>query len=145
MSNIVEEFNTNIKKVFKLFKDLPSETYKSKLHISEMQSRMNLGISAEPFYALNVIGPLIWSAREEISNRDAEFFLRRRYDIDVKKFCDQYNTNYTDAINTVGFMKDAYKAAKQDMKNEIIDTAIILLQLYATHLKNEQLRKENKA
>ena len=137
MSAPYEQFNSTIKDLFKTFKDLPSKTFKSKLHISEMQSKMNRGMNAEPYYAVNILGPLVWRAKEEITERNSTFFLNRRYDIDVQKLCKDHKVDFDDAINTVGFMKDAFRNATQEQQAVIMNLLITLLKTYAQHLKSE--------
>lgn len=138
---VFEQFNGSIKKIFKLFKELPSQKFKSKLHISELQSKMSSGMNAEPFYALTILGPLTWRARSEIISLDAAFFLERRYEIEVQQMCKQHNVNYDDAINTINFMKDAYRSAPTSTQQIIFAHLKDLVVCYAKHVEEVQKSK----
>lgn len=127
---MADQFNTEIKELFKVFKELPSGI-KSKLHISELQSKMVQGMNTEPEYAITVLAPHIWAARAEIATRNADFFLTRRYDIDLQTLCKEHDVAYEDAINTVNFMKDAYKQAPEHVKVYIMDRIVQLLRIVA--------------
>lgn len=127
---MAEQFNTEIKSIFREFKELPSGL-KSKLHIAELQNKMVTGMRTEPEYAITVLGDIIWRARAEIAARDAEFFISRRYEVDLTRVCKQHNINYDDAINTVNFMKDAYRNAAPEVRTRIMDHVVTLLKIVA--------------
>jgi hypothetical protein len=127
---MAEQFNTVIKDLFKTFKDLPSG-FKSKLHITELQSKMIAGMRTEPEYAIAVLGPHLWAARAEIARRDANFFLTRRYEVDLQRMCREHDVCYDDAINTVTFMKDAYRSAPDATKTLVMDKLTELLKIVA--------------
>lgn len=128
---MAEQFNNVIKDMFKTFRDLPSG-FKSKIHITELQGKMLQGMRTEPEYAICVLGPHIWAARAEIASRDAQFFLNRRYDVDVQRLCREHDVCYDDAINTIAFMKDAYRSAPEAIKSFIQDKLTELLRIVAT-------------
>lgn len=130
---MAEQFNALLKEVFKTFRDLPSGM-KCKLHINELQSKMNTGMRAEPEYAISIMGPLVWRARDEIAARNAAFFLARRYEVDLTALCKEHDVNYDDAINTVNFMKDAYKSASPAVQGHILD---LLQQILAVVAQRE--------
>jgi len=138
MSNAYQEFNQQIKDIFKLFKDLPSQRYKSKLHISEMQSKLVQGMNAEEKYAMTFLGPVVWAAREEIATENEEFFLNRRYEMELQKLSKQHKFNYDNAVNTVAFMKDAYRQASSETKQEIFRNLKRLLTIYSKFALNTQ-------
>jgi hypothetical protein len=127
---MAEQFNTEIKELFREFKELPSG-FKSKLHITELQSKMVAGMRTEPEYAITVLGDLVWQARAEIAKRDADFFLTRRYEVDLTRLCKEHDVCYDDAINTVNFMKDAYRQAADDVKTRVMDRLQTLLKIIA--------------
>lgn len=143
MSQVHECFNQTIKKIFKLFKELPSQKFKSKLHISELQSKMVKGMNSEPLYAVTILGPLVWRARTEIMCDDAAFFLNRRYELEVQQMCKDHMFNYDDAINTINFMKDAYKSADQQVQVAIFTCLKELLTAYAQHVQAAQRDKSS--
>ncbi len=130
--SLYQEFNQQIKDIFRLFKDLPSQQYRSKLHISEMQSKLVQGMNAEEKYAMTFLGPLVWRARNEFKDGDADFFLRRRYDVDLQQLSREHKFNYDNAVNTVSFMKDAYKHADAQKQTQIMN---LLRGLVATYGK----------
>jgi hypothetical protein len=140
MSTHEEEFNDNLKELFRIFKELPSQEFKSKLHLREMQSKMARGMNAEPSYAILILGPLVWRAREEIVKRDAAFFLNRRYELELQELCMKHKINYVRSVNTVNFMKDAYKNASAEKQTQIFDIFNKLLAVYAQHVQAK--RKE---
>lgn len=133
-----EQFNLSIKRIFKLFKELPSQKFKSKLHISELQSKMVSGMNTEPLYAVTILGPLVWRARAEIAQCDATFFLNRRYEVEIQQLCKEHSFNYDDAINTINFMKDAYRSAAAQTQNNIFIHLKELLASYAQYVQAEQ-------
>lgn len=135
---MAEQFNTLLREMFKTFKDLPS-TYKGKLHINEIQSTMNTGMRAEPEYAMSIIGPLVWRARDEIKSRDANFFLSRRYEVDLAALCKEHTVDYDDAINSVNFMKDAYKTAPAAVQGRILD---LMQQILAVVAQREIAKRQ---
>ena len=128
---MAEQFNTEVKELFREFKELPSG-FKSKLHITELQSTMVAGMRTEPEYAIAVLGSLVWQARAEIARRDADFFLNRRYEIELTHLCKEHDVSYDDAINTVTFMKDAYRLAPAEVKTRVMDRLVGLLKVVAT-------------
>jgi hypothetical protein len=131
-------FNKTIKDIFTTFKELPSQQFKSKLHISELQSKMVRGMQTEEMYALHTLGPLLWRAREEIASKDDAFFLRRRYDIEVAALCKTHKINYDNAINCINFMKDAYRSADQATKTKLMNYLIVLLSTYADFMQTRK-------
>jgi hypothetical protein len=136
-----EAFNSTIKELFKLFKELPSKTFKSKLHIGEMQQKMVRSMNAEPYYAINILGPLVWQTKEEIYSKNSAFFLQRRYDIEVQKLCREHKVEFDTAINTVEFMKDAFRNASALQQDSIMNLMITLLKVYAQHVQSERAQK----
>lgn len=124
-------FNKEIKEIFHMFKNLETQKWKSKLHISEMQSKMVRGLNAEPQYAITILGPKIWNARDEIVAEDAQFFLKRRYDIDVQRLSKEHGFSFDSAINTINFMKEAYQSADRAFHDKLFERLKSLLSVYS--------------
>lgn len=91
-----------------------------------------MGMRAEEKYAITIFGPFILRARENIAARNAAYFLARRYELEVQKLCTEHKVDFNDAINTVGFMKEAFQGATDEQKNAILDLLIKLLQVTIT-------------
>ena len=102
--------------MFNIYKDLPAPGYKSKLHINELQSKMVQGMNAEAAYAITFLGPHLWDAKDNLLAKNDTYFLNRRYELDLQTLCAQHKVNYENAINTVGYMKEAYKKASKISK-----------------------------
>jgi len=131
-----EQFNDVIKKMFNIYKDLPSPGFKSKLHINEMQSKMVQGMNAEEGYALSVLGPHLWDAQVNIISKNDTYFINRRYELELQSLCSKHMVNYDNAINTVGYMKEAYKSVTKEKQTELFGYVSQLLILYIKHLKS---------
>jgi hypothetical protein len=127
--NHAEQFNNCIKEIFAAFKGLKSKTFGGKLHIDELHKKMLFGMRTEERYAISIFGPFILRARENIAARNAAYFLARRYELEVQKLCTEHKVDFNDAINTVGYMKEAFRDATDDQKNAILDLIIKLLQV----------------
>lgn len=133
MSTINEQFNNIVMELFKTFKSLPSQKFKSKLYINDLQKRISSGMKIDEGYALDIMGPMIMTASKEIESSDANFFLSRRYDIDVRTLCAQHKVDYTLAMNTINFMKDAYVCAPSESQKQIFTLLKKLLIVKAKH------------
>lgn len=131
--NYFEQFNVEIKAIFKLFKEIPNRGLKSKVHITELQSKMVNGMRTEEKYALNVLGPLVFQAREEIAASDGDFFINRRYDVEVGKLCKDHKINFDNAINCINYMKEAYSTSHADTQTQIFRHLKSLLTIYAQY------------
>ncbi len=129
------QFNSKIKNLFSIFEGLPVKSFKGKMHIKAMRSRMIQGINAEPMYGITVLGPQIWKARAELAARDYQYFLDRRYERDAMELCKIHSLDYDEAINTIAYMKDTFSNAVVDVKNTIMDEIQQLLKIYAAYLK----------
>lgn len=134
----VAEFNSHIKDLFMTFKELPSQKFKSRLHIGELQSKIFKGINMEPEYAIVFVGPILWNCRDEIVNRNYDFFTNYRYEMSAQKFAVEHRINYDDLINTIYFMVDAFKQTSPDMKEKIYTVVTNLLSTYAAYLKTSK-------
>jgi hypothetical protein len=131
MEKYYDEFNTLIRKIFVVFKELPSQKFKSKLHIQSMQSKMNDGMRATPAYAITIFGPHIWSARAQIDKDDWEWFIKKDYGPQLMTLSREHKFNYLDSTNTVMFMKDAFLITSTEKKKEILLLLKQMLQLYS--------------
>ena len=134
----ITNFNSLIKEMFNKFKDLPTDGGIQKRYISEIQQRMISVMRTEERYPITILGPLLWSARNEIMARNSEYFLKKNFALDVQKLCIQHRTNYDDAIKTVEFMKRAFTNAKLEDKEIIINIMIKLTCEYVDYVALEK-------
>jgi hypothetical protein len=133
--NSVKQFNEEFKILFKFFKELPSQGFKSKVHINELYKSMKTCMETEEKYIITMVGPYIWAAREEITNRDLAFFIKKRYEVEVMELSKKLKFNYQDAINTINFMKDASSNASKENLEKIFIHILTLIKYYAQYLQ----------
>lgn len=127
-------FNQGIRKVFNLFKEMPSK-FKGKLHINRLQERLNTGIRGEPSYAITVIGPMMWQARDEIKNKDETFFTTKEVGADLMELSKTHKFDFNDADNAVKHMRDAYKESSKEKKEEVFIVIQEMFNVYISYLK----------
>lgn len=126
---MTEQFNSNIKIFFRLFKSL-STGLKKNTYLSELQSKLIQGINIESNYVINIMGPYLFEARNEIEKGDFDKYIDMDYDVELSKICMKYKVNYTDAINTVEIMKTIYKTATNENKLKMLELVQSMLANY---------------
>ena len=126
----IDQFNGDLKNILALFKDLPSK-YKAKLHVDALYKRILTGISAQPEYAINIIGPSLIKYGERISKDEYMYFVEKDYDAILLEMSKFHKFNYDNAIKTVQFMKDAFASAESEKQKKIINTVKSMLKTYA--------------
>jgi hypothetical protein len=135
----VKEFNTTIRAIFEIFGGLSGQAVKSKLSIKYMRDKMNTGMATQPNYAIVVLGPYFWNRKAEIFGDDAEHFLQRNYGPTVQALSQKHDFNFLDAMNTIAYMKEAYKAAPKSAQAQIKDLTKTLVSSYAEYVKSCRL------
>lgn len=129
MEQIYLEFNQIVRDQFAVFKAAPSKLL-NRVHIDRLQAKMQTGMRAQSEYAITVLGPYFWNARDEIKRSDHEFFLARNYGAEIMDLSRKHGFDYDDAIKTVGFMKEAYRLSDQHTQRVIMQHMQSLLQVY---------------
>lgn len=142
-----EEFNSTIKTLFSLFRKLPSKMLQ-KAHIERLHKKMLRSMHTHQEYAITILGPYVWSAREEIERSDAEYFLKREYGAEIMALSRIHKFDYEDALKAISYMKEAYRNSGDDVHREIMCHFKYLLKTYASYsmtckhmpVKSSQLR-----
>lgn len=133
-ASTVDKFNAQIRKLFNAFKALPAQKMMSKLHINELQSKMNTGMHTEPKYAITMLGPMLWANKDEIKAGDSKHFVDKEYGFIVQKLSKEHKFNYDDAIKTIAFMKASFSGAPEDKQKEIVDLVRELFEIYVQYV-----------
>lgn len=136
------EFNNTIKTLFNIFKKLPSKMLQ-KAHIDRLHKKMLRSMHAHHEYAITILGPYVWAAREEISNGDAEYFLRREYGAEIMELSRIHKFDYDDALKAIAYMKEAYRNSGEDTHREIMYHFKNLLKIYTTYVMECKRVKSN--
>lgn len=136
-----DKFNAHVRKIFAAFKDLPSKKFKSKLHLNELQRKMNTGIQAEPKYAVTMLGPMLWSTKDEIKAGTSKYFLDKEYGMIVQLLSKTHKFNYDDAINTIAYMKESYQCASETQQKGIVTLVQELLGFYVEFILESRKQK----
>ncbi len=130
----LKTFNKTVIEVFKQFKELKSVKFGSRLKINEIQSRIAQGVNVNEEYAIRLLGPVLWNSRERLEKQDTAYFLAYNHDIEVRRLCNQHDVDFTDAMTTVNFMKDAFGNASAEARGAIYKNIMVLIGVYAVYL-----------
>jgi hypothetical protein len=133
MEGYSDEFNNTIKALFNLFRKLPSKML-SKMHIERLHAKMIKSMRAHTEYAITILGPYVWAAREEISNGNAQYFLNREYGAEIMELSRTHKFDYDDALKAIGYMKEAYRSTDDATRTVIMNQIKTLLQVYTRYV-----------
>lgn len=125
------DFNKSVRQLFNIFKELPSQKFKSTMHIKTMQSKLNELMRLNPNYLIITLGPKLITIADKIESRDYKYFIDKNYEPGVRQMSIDYKVNYTDTLNTVNYAKDAFTNASDIKRGDIRDTILKMIQVYA--------------
>jgi hypothetical protein len=132
-SNTTKEFNKELRELFKLISGLQSK-FKNKLAIKSTENKMNSGIRHEPKYMITIMGPFLWSNREDIFAGKWKIFVERRYEMHLADLSKTHKFDYADSLKAVSFIKDAVKNASDINRTKVISSVKTLLGKYSEYL-----------
>lgn len=109
--------------------------------IKELQNRVHLATTTDPFILIQEAGPYVFKYRDQIRRNDIEFFMASKPD----DLIDGDVPEEIDAGNIIELCKQNWNNLKDSEKSIIIDKVKSLLTLYVRFLLYEQERKKNKS
>ena len=133
MDKIINEFNTTLLELFKIFK---SKNMRDKIKINAMELKLKKTLNIKVDYHINILGPYLWNNREDIKNQNSSRFLNRNYNTELIKLSDKYKFNYKDSVDVINSLKDIYKTSSENEQDDINQYIFNLLKYYANYIKH---------
>lgn len=107
-------------------------------NIKELQNRVHLATTTDPFILIQEAGPYVFKYREQIRRNDVEYFMESK----PEDLIDGNIPEEIDANNVIELCKQNWSSLKDDEKKIIIQKVKELLTLYVRYLLFEQERKK---